>query len=74
MMQDGPSCCLDALQTAVLWLHASGRKRDSKTNSISAVEWEAREQRGMTQNLRKMTVEGRTTTIPDEDSGGKTDK
>lgn len=42
-MQDGPSCCLDALQAAALWLCASGKQRDSNTSSISAFEWEVRE-------------------------------
>lgn len=37
-------------------MHLAGRGTQ-KRNSISAVEWEAREQRGMTQSLRKMTVE-----------------
>lgn len=70
-MQDGPSCCLDALQTAVLWLHASGRQRDANTNSISAVEWEAREQRGMMQSLREVMAESRTAAAYDEDSDGR---
>lgn len=62
-MGAGSSCCLDPLQTAVLWLRASGKQRDSNTNSISAVEWEAREQRDMMQSLRKMMLESRTSAV-----------
>ena len=38
------NCCLDALQTAALWLSASGRQRGFKnTKSISATKGEVRE-------------------------------
>lgn len=64
-MQDvGPGCCLEALQTAVPRLRASGRqeKKLKNTNSSSAVEWEAGEQRDGMQSLRKRRADSRTTT------------
>lgn len=39
-LQDEPNCCLDALQTAALWLHASGMQEGLKP--ISEVEGETK--------------------------------
>lgn len=41
-MQDEPNCCLDALQTAALWLHASGMQEGLKP--ISEVEGETKKE------------------------------
>lgn len=43
-------------------VHLAGRKKLKNTNSSSAVEWEAGEQRDGMQSLRKRRVDGRTTT------------